>query len=239
MTNSKLIHKTHRPIFPHLSLADGTLETLKWLALILMTGDHINRYLFDGTLPLLFELGRLALPVFVVVLAYNLSRPGAFERGAYERTMKRLAIAGVVASVPFIALNTALDTGWLPLNVLFSLLVLTATLYLIERGELAAAGVVFLIGGNLVEYRWFGLALGVATWCYCRQPSLPTAAVALTACAGLWLINGNGWALAAVPLILGATRVRLPLPRLRWIFYAYYPVHLTAIGVFQIAMGRI
>lgn len=30
-------------------------------------------------------------PVFV--LAYNLARPGTFERGAYPRTMKRLGVS--------------------------------------------------------------------------------------------------------------------------------------------------
>ena len=79
-------------------------------------------------------------PVFV--LAYNLVRPGTFERGAYPRTMKRLALFGAVASVPFIALG-GLFAGWWPLNVLFTLLVITATLYLVERGgagNLIAAG---------------------------------------------------------------------------------------------------
>ncbi|GGO81699.1 conjugal transfer protein TrbP [Marinobacterium nitratireducens] len=226
---------TSRPKPAPLTIADGTLEALKWLALLLMTGDHVNRYLFDATLPLLFELGRLALPIFVVVLAVNLSRPGTLRRGVYPRTLKRLGLTGTIASVPFVALNTALGSGWLPLNVLFTLLVLTATLYLIERGELAAAGVVLLVGGNLVEYWWFGLALGVATWRYCRQPSIPAAVAALLACAGLGFINGNGWALAAVPLILCATRVRLSFPRLRWMFYAYYPLHLAAIWLIRMS----
>ena len=86
-----------------LHVPDGTVEALKWIALALMTGDHVNKYLFNGTLPFLFEAGRLALPLFVFVLGYNLARPGAFERGAYTRTMKRLAVFGAVASVPFIA----------------------------------------------------------------------------------------------------------------------------------------
>ena len=225
MTNSTLM-QTDRLAPPRLTIADGTVEALKWLALLLMTGDHINKYLFNATLPVLFELGRLALPIFVFVLAYNLSRPGLLKQGAYQRTINRLGLVGILASVPFIALGNLQDAGWLPLNVLFTLLVLTATLYLIERGDLTAAGVLFLVGGNLVEYWWLGLALGVAVWTYCKQPSLASAAVALMACAGLWLINGNGWALAAVPLMLGATRVDLRLPRLRWAFYLYYPLHL-------------
>ena len=60
-------------------MADGTIEGLKWLALVLMTGDHVNKYLFNATLPVLFEAGRIALPLFVFVLAYNLARPGTLD----------------------------------------------------------------------------------------------------------------------------------------------------------------
>jgi len=74
-----------------LRIPDGTVEALKWLALVLMTGDHVNKYLFNATLPVLFEAGRVALPLFVFVLAYNLARPGTLERGVYGRTMSRLA----------------------------------------------------------------------------------------------------------------------------------------------------
>jgi hypothetical protein len=35
---------------PRLVLADGTVEALKWFALLLMTGDHVNKYLFNGTI---------------------------------------------------------------------------------------------------------------------------------------------------------------------------------------------
>ncbi|WP_010101405.1 TraX family protein [Verminephrobacter aporrectodeae] len=66
---------------PRLVVADGTCEGLKWLALALMTGDHVNKYLFNATLPVLFEAGRLALPIFVFVLACNLARPGTCPAG--------------------------------------------------------------------------------------------------------------------------------------------------------------
>ena len=42
-----------------LVIANGTLEALKWLALLLMTGGHVNKYLFNGTLPWLFNAGRV------------------------------------------------------------------------------------------------------------------------------------------------------------------------------------
>ncbi|HBO2234324.1 TPA: hypothetical protein L4G82_006185 [Pseudomonas aeruginosa] len=131
-------------------IADGTIEALKWLALLAMTGDHVNKYLFNGTLPYLFEAGRLALPLFVFVLAYNLARPGALERGLYGRAMKRLLAFGLVASVPFIALGGVVG-GWWPLNVMFTLLAATAMLYLVERGRSVAPIALFVVAGGLVD----------------------------------------------------------------------------------------
>lgn len=68
-----------------LHVPDGTVEALKWLALALMTGDHVNKYLFNGTLPFLFEAGRLALPIFVFVLAYNLAVDSPYKLSQCSR----------------------------------------------------------------------------------------------------------------------------------------------------------
>lgn len=103
---------------PSLRIADGTLEALKWLGLLLMTGDHVNKYLFNETMPLLFDAGRAVMPIFVFGLAFNLARPGTLARGVYQRTMGRLAVFGALATPAFIALGGLL-AGWWPLNILF------------------------------------------------------------------------------------------------------------------------
>ena len=61
---------------PALMLSSGTLEALKWLALLLMTLDHVNKHLLHASVPELFAAGRLTLPLFGFVLGYNLARPG-------------------------------------------------------------------------------------------------------------------------------------------------------------------
>ena len=45
---------------PLLVLSSGTLEALKWLALLLMTLDHVNKHLLHASVPELFAAGRLA-----------------------------------------------------------------------------------------------------------------------------------------------------------------------------------
>lgn len=223
-----------------LRISDGSLEALKWIALVLMTGDHVNKYLFNATLPVLFEAGRVALPLFIFVLAYNLARPDVMAREAYGRTMKRLALFGAVASVPFIALG-GLASGWWPLNVLFTLFVIAGTLLLVEKGGAGTwivAGILFLLGGSSVEYWWPAVALGLAVWWHCKRPSWWSAGAAMLACVALWPVNGNLWALGAGPLVLIASRVELHMPRLRWAFYAYYPLHLAALWLIRIPMRQ-
>ena len=143
--------------------------------------------------------------------------------------MKRLMVFGSAASVPFMALGGLIAAFW-PFNVMFTLLVITATLYLIEKGSASnqvSAGILFLVGGSLVEYWWPAIAFGLVVWWYCKQPSYLAAAIALLACSTLWFINGNLWALAIFPLLLVASRLNVPMPRLRWAFNCYYPLHLA------------
>lgn len=223
----------------HLRFSNGSTETLKWIGLVLMTGDHVNKYLFNDTMPFLFNAGRLCLPIFVIVLAYNLARPQATD-DARLRAMKRLLVFGVLSSIPFIALDGLL-AGWWPLNVLFTLLVITIIVTLIENGGIAnimIAAVVFLIGGSSVEFWWPAVALGVAAWSYFKRQSVLAVFIWFLSCAALWFINGNWWALAVLPLILLASRVDLPVPRLRWAFYIYYPLHLSVIWLIRIPMSK-
>jgi hypothetical protein len=225
---------------PRLVVADGSVEALKWLALLLMTGDHVNKYLFNGTVPLLFNAGRLALPIFCFVLAYNLARPDTLRRGVYRRTLKRLALFGLAATPAFLALG-GLWAGWWPLNVMFTLLAATAVLFLIDQGgrpRLVVAAAVFLVAGSSVEYWWPALSICLAVWWYCRKPSVPALALLLASCAALWFINGNFWALAALPVVAAAAHVDVRLPRLRWAFYAYYPLHLVALWLIRIPMSK-
>jgi hypothetical protein len=225
-------------VLPCLVLSDGTVEALKWLGLILMTGDHVNKYLFNGTLPVLFEAGRLSLPLFVFVLAYNLSRPHALEFGVYRRAMIRLVVFGGLATPAFIALGGTRFGGFWPLNIMCTLLAITTSACLIEKGRIFAASMVFLVGGGLGEFLWPAIAFGLTVRSYCKKPSLAAAAVALIACATLWLINHNMWALASLPVMLMATRLDLRVPRLRLFFYAYYPLHLTLLLLIRIPMRK-
>lgn len=223
-------------------IANGTLEALKWLALVLMTLDHVNKYVFAWGLPGAVEAGRLVMPIFGFVLAYNLARPELGEAGL-RRVGTRLLVFAVLATPVYVALNTGLmhrlhpdlaNPGvvlW-PLNILFTLLLATLIIALLQRRQqawLAVAAACFALAAPMVEYAWFGLAFVLASWYHCRQGSAFSAVMVLLAAIGLSAVNGSLYAVLALPLLMVATRTPLRLPRWPRAFYLYYPLHLVAI----------
>ena len=218
--------------WPPVELSDGAVEVMKWLGLILMTADHAQKYGLMPTVPGDYEAGRMAFPLFGIVLAYNLARVQGHDPAVYVRVLTRLLCCGTIASIPFIAL-WGLGFGWWPLNCMFSLAVAVCIMYVIESRRpfwKIKATSVFLIGGAMVEFWWPGVALCVGAWWYCKHPTGSALLLWLVGTAGFTLINGNGWACASfVVLAAMAYGVKINIPRAsRW-FYLYYPAHLSII----------
>lgn len=214
---------------PSLALADGTVEAIKWLALGLMTLDHANKYIFHDAYSVLFNMGRLTMPLFGFVLAYNLARPGTLKNGVHLRVIKRLLLFGTFATVPFILIGR-LSWGWFPLNIMLMLAVSTGCIYLSEKGASRLALLtVFFVGGALVEFWWPAVAMCLYAWAYCKRPSWLSLLLWIASTAALFIINGNFWALAAFPLIFMAPHIQIRIPRMKSVFYAYYPAHLAVV----------
>lgn len=212
-------------------ISNGSLEALKWVGLLLMTEDHVNKYLLHEASPALYALGRMVMPLFGFVLMINLTRSGALEAGVHLRVMKRLAIFALLATPAFVHL-----VGWWPLNILATLWLATLIVWLLERGGRAnrcAALIAFLLGGSMVEFWWPALLCSLSAWAFLRRPSGRRLLLLGLATASLAVINGNFAALAALPLIWGAGRVEIPMPRSRWVFYAFYPAHLSLLALVQ------
>ena len=115
------------------------------------------------------------------------------------------------------------------LKILFALLSLTAIIYYLEQQTIPSyliACTVFIIAGSSVEFWWPVLAFGIAVWWYCNTPQLTALIIAIVALLLLRLINGNDWALAALPVLFLSTAVNIPMRRYQWLFYYFYPVHL-------------
>ena len=216
------------------SVSNGSLEALKWVGLLLMTSDHVNKYLLHEASPALYALGRMVMPIFGFVLMVNLTRPGALETGVHLRVMKRLAIFALLATPAFVHL-----VGRWPLNILATLFLATLIVWLLERGGRASrckALIAFLIGGAVVEFWWPALLCCLGAWAFLRRPTGLRLLLWGLATASLAAINGNFAAVAALSLIWGARQVEIPLPRSRWVFYTFYPAHLSLIALVLLPM---
>lgn len=223
-----------------MNLSIRSAEALKYVALVAMTIDHVNKYLFNGTLPWAFEIGRIAMPIFAIVLASNLARYGRSSPGVRERTIARLFMWGAVAAVPYMILGGLLASVW-PLNILFALAATAVIIHLFEKGGVVnytLAALTFVISGSLVEFFWFGISIGIAAYFHERHQTPTSLLMLLLFIGGLAFVNGNHWALAAIPILMIAMATDIKAPRKGIIFYAYYPAHLAMLCLIRIPMAK-
>ena len=226
--NAVLAPTTSRPAQSALHIADGSLELLKWTALVLMTGDHINAYLFDWQYRSLYDAGRLVMPIFGFVLAYNLARPSCTPE-VMNRIIKRLLGYGLLAAPAYLQLH-----GFWPFNILITLALfvfIVRCLQLQQQRYIVFAMAAFAMGGLFVEFWWFALAFCLASWWFCKSPNWVTGLAMLATSASLAMVNHNYYAMLSLPLLVGASQFAVQMPRrARW-FYFYYPAHLTMLAI--------
>ncbi|PPD55401.1 MAG: conjugal transfer protein TraX [Methylotenera sp.] len=223
---------------PRLTASSGAIECLKWLALIAMTFDHTNKMIFHAQFSWMYAFGRLAMPLFGFVLAYNLARPATLPSGIYGRVIMRTFFIGLVSTPVYEAAFQHSGLG--ALNIMFTLAMATGMIWLIDSSHhrnndnvrlitSALAATIFVLGGVFVEGQWFGMAYILTAWLYCKSPNLWSLSSWLGGIAGLCLLNDNHWVLAAMPIIFTVASVGFALPRLKWAFYLYYPLHLAVL----------
>lgn len=227
-------------------MTSGGRELLKWFALVLMTGDHVVTVFGLRYVPVVSELGRVAFPVFALVMAYNLAQPDA-DAG---KSAKRLALWGLIATPA-----AALAFGQvLPLNVLLTFAAAAGCIWALERRHWALAAILCVAAPAALDYAWPGVWLVLAAWTWFknhgrrmhfllgswdwrRQQLYLVLPIWTWACMVLLcLYNGNGWALLALPvMILGELSARIP--RAGRAFYAYYVGHLALLVVLAAIVG--
>ena len=203
------------------TLCSGARELLKWIALLAMTGDHVAKVVFGGYVPVVSELGRIAFPLFALVMACNLAQPGP----TCAKSIRRLALWGLIAQ----PLHAFAFGSWLPLNILLTFALAAVAVHALANHRpvllLLAAGVLPMF----VDYQWAGVGCVLLGWIAFRHRAWWLLLVGLAAVC--WA-NHNGWALLAVPVVLLAARVTWPLPRWRWAFYLYYVGHLAVLAAY-------
>jgi len=207
-------------------MTSGGRELLKWLALVLMTGDHVVTIFHLGYVPVLSELGRVAFPVFALVMAFNLAQSGA----DVAKSATRLAAWGVAAT-PVAAMAFG---QLLPLNVLLTFAAAAGCVWAAERRCWPLVALLAVVAPVWLDYAWPGVWLVLAGWHWYRgQGGRPWL---IWACMGLLCAyNGNAWALLAIPVLrLGHLNARVA--RSGKVFYGYYVGHLAALAALS-ALG--
>ena len=201
-------------------MTSSARELLKWLAVILMTGDHVAKVIYGGYVPGLSEAGRVAFPLFALVMAYNLAQPDA----DVGKSVRRLGAWGLVAQ-PVHALTFGY---WLPLNILLTFALCAGAVYAACQRRWVVLAFTAAVFPLFVDYPWAGVGFVLLAWLGFRtgRPLLTLAAFA-----PLCAFNGSLWALAAVPVVGWLSHATWPVPRGRWAFYGYYVAHLACIGL--------
>ncbi|MDP3333663.1 MAG: TraX family protein [Methylococcaceae bacterium] len=227
---------------PKLTVSSGAIECMKWLALITMTFDHANKIIFHAQFTWMYAFGRLAMPLFGFVLAYNLARPATLKSGTYHRVMMRTVLIGMVATPVY---KTAFHhSGVGSLNIIFTLGMATCIIFLIDSSNQsddanlkliirALAIALFILGGVFVEGQWFGMSYILTAWLYCKSSKVWLLFLWVGSTVGLCLLNDNYWAIATIPIIFIVAKTDFNLPRLRLAFYVYYPLHIAILLCIQ------
>ena len=226
-----------------MDFTDGQLEGLKWIALGSMFLDHFGRHLLGyGQDTWVFALGRIAFPLFAIVLALNLARRG--DRAARAaRTARRLALWCAISVAPSI---WARGEPML-VNVLATLGLGAALCWAFASAARLtlrlAVCVAIALASSQVEFGLAGVFLIPAIY-LCRTGLQPAAAIlaALLLFATAWLNASFGGlpaligTLAAVPIAWGVRGLPVSVPRLQLAFYLVYPLHLALIGALKHAV---
>lgn len=225
-------------------MSPGAQDVLKWLAVASMVADHVGAVLLPELVALRW-VGRLAFPLFALLLAYNVSVRGVSR----SRYYLPLLVAGVVAQPFFmLAFNTY------ELNIMFTLLL--GLLVVEVVGRWVNAGAVsrwalpvpaLAVGAWFASYGLAGVAVvALVVWAL-RFREKREAFTVCSLCLVIALLAANGLQpfslvpVVVIPLLLLVFEsVQLPrfkVPRL--FFYGFYPAHLAGlVGVGALLGGR-
>lgn len=213
----------------------GALEALKWLAVLSMLIDHVGALMLEQhKFSASYQVGRLAYPLFAMVLACRLAMQVQCKGALGLGPARRLLAWALLSAVPF-----ALATGrvWPP-DIFFTLALGAALCWLsdadypwLARFGLHMLAVVASLG---CDYFTPGVYLVPVMYRMQRRPSLGLALGLLVCAVGLSFLNASSVTLLAFALLMLAHGLRLRWPRMPGLtFYALYPLHLTALATWR------
>ena len=214
---------------------------LRLLALLSMLADHTGLALFPRV-GVFRCVGRLAFPLYCFLLVQ-----GYIHTHNVRAYARRLLLLAILSEIPFDLLIFGRVSCTVEQNVLFSLLLGLAAVWVVDRyeSEPAKAALATLLVFMLsmlarVSYGWLGVAL--CLWFYKLRRSRVRQALCILPIEGVYCLSlalsgvEQSWVLVSLCAMLSAVPVLLynGKPGLRnrlisFLFYAAYPLHIVAL----------
>ncbi len=239
-----------------LLLSEGPLDTLKLLALILMTLDHINQALLGGEYASLGYLGRGAYPLFCFAMACHLLRKDPMDRylqrimayALLSQPVYLLAFDEPQLNILFVLCFAAIVSRWLlEQSPFWQHLILGLSLVsfaIKDPFDYDLVGLVFPVALVMIlQGRWIGWF-----WCLLLAAFLNfDLEHVLSYEEGAWSVvfsmTDFFWTTVGVIVVpclaYGIARVLRGKRYLhRSTFYVYYPAHLALLVLLRLGMGR-
>lgn len=221
-----------------------TASTLKLIAIITMLIDHIGAIFYPDEMWIRM-IGRIAFPIFAYFIA-----EGFFRTSDVKKYMQRLLIFAFISQWPF---SFAFDRSiFLSLNVFFTLFFGLYAIYKYDQSKnINIVSVIGILAQVLnTDYGIYGVYMIFIFYKYHEdfKNMVKYQAILNGAYLGLIIImfslNGNSLSVGHVlpVLIQGLCLLSLILIKyyngekgynFKYIFYAFYPVHLTILGLIK------
>lgn len=225
-----------------------TLFTLKLIALVTMTIDHVGRFFFPNDIEWLL-IGRLAFPIF----AWGIAN-GYHHTSNLKKYMTRLGMFALISQIPFTLAYVVLLYTPTVLNIFFTLLLGLCAIALYDRIPHKGLGALVVLLLSLVasimptDYGAYGVLLTFVFYLTYGKPKLmiqyQTALWALLFFLGIVALATPLKSMALTFLIPQTLAVQFVAllsvglialytgvqgPRMKWLFYWYYPLHLLVL----------
>lgn len=222
---------------PRIALNTDT-NLLKLVAIVLMVVDHVGYQLMGDNI-IMRSVGRISFPIFAWCIVV-----GCEYTHDIKAYMKRMALFYFVSQPCYVL---AFGRAWTQHNIYLTLLLGLLAIWSIKDREYWALPMV-LLASYFISPNYGMNGVYVIILMYLVRGSKLLAAIVLSAFCVYWgtgsrvvfmigeyAVRLQSLAILALPLIIVPTHSRLRLNK--YVFYAFYPVHLLIIYCIKYFMG--
>lgn len=228
------------------------ISQIKIIAVLTMVIDHIGLFFFPD-IELMRLIGRLAFPLFAWLIAN-----GAYHTRDIKKYIGRLLLLAVISQVPFAVANGFIDTPLVYLNVVFTLVLGLAAIYVHKTYNnpilsIAAAVLSLILAYALnTDYGAFGVLMILAFYVFYQKKLLTlisqTAIFLIPTSIYLYesanRVNLPDFFFASRTEIVGLLSIifillydRKKAPGMKYFFYYFYPAQYVLIYLFQVLLA--